>query len=470
MKKVRAIHSRGSSLSDPHWRFGLQCEVPRSEVPTFVDEITNAGGEGYQGVFVYPDYEHDRCGYAIEWYLPWKKLRFGYKVGVEFWVTDRPLTEMSGYIIFGEDHPMFGQTPTADGLEEKGVQEKLLKTLSAAGDVPRTELVQIRFMSLPSSSAITRGLDFDDLGLRLLPSVRVSPSGTPVSALLIKVRARSKSEGGQLAYRRMLDVVAASTLATGSAVQQFAPQSTSRKRIRPWVPALDCPPEVAYRGLRQHRADLGASDVSDRLQLAIRWFLTGRATEKLKNAVFAYHTALQVIERHPTLATVALFAALAPFRGPSLCPERPVCPSCSKQLGHETKGEARRIADALRDMFHLGTEDKEYTDLVAVLLRLYQRRRSAFVHDAAVGLSEPGQVSQPLLPSADIAFPPALMEQNDISVLRGVCQRALLQRICEMSGDVWDPARFDIKWEIARPRGMTASITLPARIPVGIRV
>ena len=66
--------------------FGLTTQIPRSDVPGICQGLAYLALERNGGFYYYPRYEANKMAAAFEWYLPHRNRRFGFKVGVEFWV------------------------------------------------------------------------------------------------------------------------------------------------------------------------------------------------------------------------------------------------------------------------------------------------------------------------------------------------------------------------------------------------
>lgn len=106
----KTIFTRGGAAETPNWRFALSAKIPRSAVPELCEGLAYIVGERHGGSYYYPDYKNARMGVAFEWYSPYGGWRFGYKLGVEFWIGEADLEQLGAYVLYGEDHPKRGHS------------------------------------------------------------------------------------------------------------------------------------------------------------------------------------------------------------------------------------------------------------------------------------------------------------------------------------------------------------------------
>ena len=103
-KRQRVIHTRGNAAETPNWRFSLSTSIARKDVPELCQGLAFIVGERKGGSYYYPDYVDGKTAAAFEWYRPYRRRIFGYKIGVEFWIEETNLEKLGVYVLYGEDH------------------------------------------------------------------------------------------------------------------------------------------------------------------------------------------------------------------------------------------------------------------------------------------------------------------------------------------------------------------------------
>ena len=102
-KRQRVIHTRGNAAETPNWRFSLSTSIARKDVPELCQGLAFIVGERKGGSYYYPDYVDGKTAAAFEWYRPYRRRIFGYKIGVEFWIEETNLEKLGVYVLYGED-------------------------------------------------------------------------------------------------------------------------------------------------------------------------------------------------------------------------------------------------------------------------------------------------------------------------------------------------------------------------------
>jgi hypothetical protein len=131
-KPKRTLHTRGGAAEEPNWRFGIDADIPRADIPELCDGLGFIAREKRGGSYFYPDYKNGKMAVAFEWYLPYRGWALGYKVGVEFWVEDGNLRQLGAYVLYGPDHPQEGLEPAFDKSEQASFQRRIIQTLERA--------------------------------------------------------------------------------------------------------------------------------------------------------------------------------------------------------------------------------------------------------------------------------------------------------------------------------------------------
>ena len=103
-----------------------------------------------------------------------------------------------------------------------------------------------------------------------------------------------------------------------------------------------------------------------------------RLRRTFDNSLFAYYTAKELLAQFPTVASVALIAALKPFRATGKCPGAVTCSLCGN-LGfrHDNTGEAASISATLGNNFGFAEDDGRRTEMREMIKHFYRTQRSS---------------------------------------------------------------------------------------------
>jgi len=448
------IFTRGGEAEKPNWRFGLSAKIGREQVPELCEALAHIVAERYGGHYYYPDYDNKRVGVAYEWYAPHRGRRFGFKLGVEFWVGEGDLEEIGAYVLYAEDHPKKGQVPDFDSSEQKLFQKKVIETLSLAiarrSQLEGKRFHTVHYIELNASGLLQAPFELPALGALVLPTVLLGKQNTRVSAIVQTVNARFRDEAKQLGWRRFSKLLAFLTLASGTHFQPYrstlgrTPLKQFVKDIDPDIPLDRVYPAGKYKN-GAHWNDLGPwnglkalSDCYSGLDSVLQ--------SQLDDSIFAYYTAKEVLSKFPTLAVVALVASLKLFRRVSKCEGSVSCSRCGElDYRHDLKGEARSISDSLCEEFGLSATDERRIAIGELVKDIYRTHRSGYVHDAILRHGEFGVQLPAHVPDAKAAISKRLLRQNQLMTIDLLARRAILQRVCRLAGKEFDSAAYGIE-------------------------
>src|SRR5437879_4018723 len=482
-RKQRVIHTRGSAAETPNWMFGLTTQIPRSEIPEICEGLAYLALEGNGGFYYYPFYEANKMGAAFEWYLPHRNRRFGFKVGVEFWVDSGNLETLSAYVLYGEDHPKRDRAPDFSEKEKLEFQRKIIETVELASNwrvrIAEKEFFTVHYIELPSEEIINDVLEFPSLKAYVLPTVCIGKERRRVSAVIQTVSAHFREEAKDLGGQEFVKLCALLTLAVGRHYRSYKPKlpRPGPRQFLDTVTPLPSFDQLYPKGKYTIPRGNSRCSIVEPLRLVSEFYSRIPVSARLKfdDSVFAYCTAQELIARRfSTVATVALIAALNLFRRSQKCPGKVQCSECDGLEGfrHDRIGEAASIAQELCDLLGLDSANQKSAELREMIRSVYSTQRSSYVHDAVLRHGEFRNVgsARNAGPTTTSPFSDRLIDQNELETLDLVTRRALLQHMAQLSGLSFNPASFGIepgKFE-CKSRAV-AEFVVPQNVLVGVR-
>lgn len=434
------------------------------------------------GYYYYPFYDANKVGAAFEWYLPFWNRRFGFKVGLEFWVDSGSLQELNGYVLYGEDHPKRGRPPEFTEEEKSQFQRNIIEILQLASDwSDRTrdqQFFTLHYLEVGPDEAANNVLELPALKARLLPAVFIGKEKRAVSAVIQSVRAHCRGEAKRIGAEEFLKLCALLTLSVGRHYKSYR-YNFRRPALKQFVDTIDPLPtfdEIYPKGQYKIPAANARCRVAEPLRHISEYYsrIPVDIRSDFDNSLFAYYTAKDLTDRRFfTVATVALIAALKTFRRPRKCPGEVQCSKCGtlQNFKHNEIGEAASMGEQLSSLFGLDPANEQSGKMRQTIKRTYERHRSAYVHDAVVRHGEFKDAGPRFeCPGAHSPFSDQLVSHNDLSTLELLTRRALLQHMAQLSGLPFDPATFGFEPEKFEVKSTSqGTFTVPQGVIVGIR-
>ncbi len=372
-KPERVVDTRGGAADTPNWRFGITADIPRATVPEVIEGLDYYSRERLGGSYFYPDYVNNKLAVAFEWYLRYRGSPFGYRVGIEFWVTESNLQQIGAYVLYGPDHPLKGQQPKFSKSEQAKFQKKILSVLQIVSNwrnnlTPQT-FFTVHYLELHQSHAIHRLTEIPALNAHIMPTVLMGKENSRVSAVIHSIQARFREEARAIGGHSFAEVCALLTLATGehyhgyrstlgkTALKQFL------KKISPLPVVEDVYPKGKYKLAPPEWPEFSLRALESAAEC--RALLNDRERSAFDRSLFAFYVAKDLLgRRFTTVSAVALIAALKPFRSPVKCEGHLSCDTCgSLNLRHELHGEASSLAVSLAELFGLEEGDEKRNKL-----------------------------------------------------------------------------------------------------------
>lgn len=480
-KRERIIHTRGSVAETPNWRFGISTTVPRPDVPEFCEALAYLALERNGSANYYPDYAKRRTGAAFEWYLPYRRQRFGFKVAVEFWVSDTDVEKLGGYVLYGEDHPQRGRVPEFSRDERSWFQKHITQTLQIASEWdsrPLDYFHPVHYVCIPHHHLFTRLTEVPQLGIHILPSVLLGRQRRPVSAVVHSIPARHAKEADNIAARNFARLCAVLTLATGHYHESFKSQVKHlglKKSIGSFELNTNLDrvyPKGKYRIPEEQSSAEREAGICAVMEIYSS--IDSPTRSKLDDALFAYYVGKHLVGQHfSTLATVAFIAALKPFRSRRECSGILTCSACGKlAMKHDVAGEVAELVSNLARLFGMKSGSEEASELRKSIRDVYRHQRSSYVHDAILRHGEFQSVGPSMAaPSPSSPISDYLRAHNELQTLELITRRALLQYIiCRLGKMEFDPKTYGIEAAKFTSRTtMFGLFTAPSKVLVAIR-
>src|ERR1700688_2145734 len=478
-KAKKTIYTRGAGAETPNWRFALSARIPRNALPELCEGLAFIVGERSGGSYYYPDYANRRMAAAFEWYARHRGRKFGYKLGVEFWIEASDLEQLGAYVLYGEDHPKWGQPPDFDAIQQREFQRKVIKVLDLATNwrtqAPSQQFHTVGYIQLHPRGLLKHHTEIASIGTLVLPTVLMGRQNARVSAVIQSVPARFKDEAKVIALRRFLKLCALLTLATGEHYGPYV-STLGRTPLKQFVDRV-CPPPPASHvypngKYKSYEGDDDASVWNSVKLLSDQYSsLDPKLQTELDGSIFAYYTAKELQKRFPTVAAVALIASLGLFRHTAKCEGSITCSNCGDlNFRHETKGEARSIADSLCENFGLAAGDDRRDELHRLVRHVYSAHRSGDVHDAILRHGEFGSQQPDHVPEEKAAISERLKRQNELMTMDLLTRRALLQHIASLAGRQFVSTDYGIEPERFKfSVGSVGRFVVGSKYWVGIR-
>jgi hypothetical protein len=478
-KPKRAVYTRGGAAEEPSWRFGINADIPRAAVPELCDGLGFIAREKHGGSYFYPDYKNGKMAAAFEWYLPYRSWPLGYKVGVEFWVEDGNLRQLGAYVLYGPDHPRKGLEPAFSKSEQALFQRRIVQTVERAeqwrAKLQAQQFFTVHYVEMPSG-IVRKTVEIPSLGAYVLPTVHMGKENRRVSAVIQVVEARFKEEAKSVGGLGAVRLCALLTLATGEYYEGYRSTlgRTPLKQLLAGISPMPALGAVYPKGkFKMPLDDAQELPLEGPLRVARCYgSIIQRDRSEFDNSLFAYYTAEDLTrKRFPTVAAVALIAALKPFRGVVKCEGTVSCDKCGVlRIRHDLRGEASGIAASFADMFGLPEADERRRKLEQTVKAVYRGQRSSFVHDAIFRHGEFGPWDPFILPSRTSAISEKLVRRNQLLTVRFLTRRALLQHAHRLAGEIFDPFVYRIDPDRFEAHlASTGSFYISNKYPTGIR-
>ncbi len=488
-KPKRTVYTRGGSADEPNWRFGIDADIPRADIPELCDGLGFIAREKRGGSYFYPDYKNGKMAVAFEWYLPYRSWPLGYKVGVEFWVEDGNLRKLGAYVLYGPDHPRRGLDPAFGKSGQASIQRRIIQTVERAiqwrAKLQAQRFFTVHYLEMPTG-ILRKTAEIPSLGAYILPTVRMGKENRPVSAVIQVVEARFKEEAKSVGGLGAVRLCALLTLATRAYYEGYRPTlgRIPLKRFLSGVSPMPALGAVYPKGkFKMPLDDAQELALEGPLQVARCYAsLVEPARSEFNNSLFTYYTAQDLTRKgFRTVAAVALIAALKPFRGVLECEGTVLCKKCNSSVScdkcgrlefpHNLRGEAPAIAASLADLFGLPEADERRSKLEQTVKAVYRGQRSSFVHDAIFRHREFGPRDPFILPGRISAISDKLVRYNQLLTIQFLTRRALLQHLHRMAGETFDPSVYGIEPDrFEAPLGSMGSYYVSDKYPTGIRV
>jgi hypothetical protein len=498
-KPKRIVNTRGGAAETPNWKFGLNADIPRAEIPELIEGLDFIAREKRGGSYFYPDYKNDKLAVAFEWYLPFRSWPFGYKVGVEFWVEPRNLQQVGAYVLYGPDHPQKGLKPTFSKSEEAAFQRRIIQTIETAigwrSKLQSQQFFLVHYLEMPNSAVIRKTIEIPSLGAYILPTVWMGKENRPVSAVIQVVTVRFKEEAKSVGNLGATRLCALLTLATGNHYEGYRSTlgRTALKRSVTSICPMPDPGAVYPKGKFKMPLDEAHELPLEGPLRVARCYgsLVARDRSEFDRSLFAYYTAEDLVRiGFPTVAAVAMIAALKPFRGTLKCEGTVSCKKCGStvscekcgstvscekcgrlQFPHDIRGEASGIAASLGDLFEFPEADERRSKLEQTIKAVYGQQRSSFVHDAIFRHGEFGPRDPDVFPSQKSAISEKLVRRNQLSTIQFLTRRALLQHLHRLAGESFDPSIYGIEpQKFEAPLGSKGWFVVGSKYLTAIRV
>jgi hypothetical protein len=477
-KKRRGIYSRGSSAESPNLRFSLDTRIARVDIPQLCEGLGYIAIERGGGFYYYPDYKNDRIGAAFEWYQPYSGWKFGYKFGLEFWVDQGDLHQIGAYVLYGEDHPSHGLPPIFSVAQQRRIQKQIVKTVEMAlawRTLPQSNFFTVHYLELHTRASLKTAMQLPALDAVVLPTVILGKQNTRVSAVILRVPAYFREQAKKNGAEKFSRICALLTLALGQHHQPYK-STLGKTPLKQFVKSVEPVPSIqSVYPARKYRTPPDQEDQAawKSLQnLAENYMaLDPPARSRFDNSLFAYYTAKELLGRFPTIATVALVAALKPFRSATKCTGNLTCSVCGPMtFRHDKVGEPKAIAAELAQCFRLNIDDPRRNQLAETITHVYRTQRSSYVHEAILRHGEFGTQATDHAPDKGGAIPNRVERQNQLHTVEYLARRALLQCIADLTGRAFDEATFGIdKEKFKTTVGSFARISVGSKYWVGIR-
>lgn len=180
------------------------------------------------------------------------------------------------------------------------------------------------------------------------------------------------------------------------------------------------------------------------------------ARDNLDDSLLAYYAGMELVNTHPTLATVTVIAALGSLYTVPKCDGSLACTKCNAlPWKHNLLGDRSTLTNVLSELFGIAVDDPERKNLAELLERIYSKHRSAFVHSAIMRHGEmgEGQMDSIAIPTETSHVPNLYEYFHDLQAFMKVARRGILEHLARLAGGATiDYETFSLSREVGPVR------------------
>jgi hypothetical protein len=422
-----------------HWTLS-GFRIPRPEADRFVRSLHDLALEknGAAHYFTTKDNAHTDCRY--EFSVRVGSNPHGARVLLQIRVGDADVTQA---LLHAFLHSAEGTlTALTSGnkrllarVQTSGIQFLIDATLRFVTPPTLHDSV-VFYLKFAGREALCRPVELLGGGAVVLPT-RFTPKDLHrLSPVLVRVHASSRQDAKSRALREISRITALFTTALSTEVKTELVRFEGRRRVPEAVeePLTDLESLYSKRWIAPS-GEWDDTPLRQRLEGIVHLFgsLPPERAETAENAMFAFSAAVQFLHKHPTVAIVALIAALGALtKGMrESCSGEVGCSACGKlhNFRHDLVGERVSIVKLVADFYQLEPQSKNRRAMEKLIARMYSEQRSSYVHGAKLhhGEYHKGFDYLTIMPSSKRAVSALYQAQCDLFTMLMVVRSVIIR-------------------------------------------
>jgi len=472
----------------PRTFWNIDLSLSRSDVPKLCQGLHSIIHEKNGACFYYPDIKAIKTDCRYEWQIPYQGRKFGLKLGIRFSIDNNDLKSIEVFVAYGDESDKFGEPPSFSQRELEKFHQIFLDIIREALFRSKPESKKyyhiIFHIEIPPFKRVAEPIKLEEFNLTIFPTVIIKKDTKRVSAVAVSVKESSVPVAKAAALREVTILCALLTLANGALFKTIHIDWPKNRKPIETIDNLD--PLPKNESLYPYRRWIVCNDeidfeFRDRIENIMRIYhnLSDSEQTKLLDSIFAYYAGKEIQNKQPTLATVSFMAALSPFRNVKQCTGTVKCTKCGllrspdgSNFHHFLTGDRVSLFNSLCKIFKINQGAKNYNELNILLTNIYNRHRSAFVHEATLRHGEyyKDYNLPAALPAENLPYSELLIYRQDLHSFERIVRRALLELLAKKAGVSLNYKILKLDIRIRTSTAFEISISLPAKIPVGIKM
>lgn len=326
-------------------------------------------------------------------------------------------------------------------------------------------------LEMPYKMGVKKFKQTKDNTIKIYPTRIVKEKNKRISPIAIKVKSSCYNSGKYKANNTFSIFCALMTLANGQLYNKAILSRSKNKKLE-FTKNID---EIDEERLYPQRTNFPTLEKLDNMiwdRTDSIWLaycnLTKEEKKYYKLALFAYNTACETSKNQQTLSIIPYISALGSLANSyqKRCSGDICCSNCgSLNFKHNIVGDKAAISLLIIEILQI-KEDKQ-NDLKKMINRIYDKQRSAYVHNAKLRHTEynKGFGTPSAFPTKTKLVKDLFVYQNDLSSLKHLTRQVLLKWLSKKSkinfdDDLFGHSRFESSSLIQSVVTIPSNITL----------
>lgn len=471
----------------PRTFWDIDSNLPRLDIAKLCRGLDSIINEKHGVCFYYPDMKASKTDCRYEWQIPYKGKKFGLRLCMRFSVGNNDLKSIEASVAYGDQSDKLGQPPSFTQKEIEIFHQVFLSVMKDAlfRSTPEAKkYYHVAFyVEIPPFKRVAEYIKLKEFGVTIFPTVILKTDNKRVCFVAVSVRESSMRIAKAVALRKVTILCALLTLAKDSFFKTIHIDWPENRKPIETIDSLDPLPE--NKSLYPYRRWFECNDEIDfdfknciEHITEIYHSLSDPEQTELLDPLFAYYAGKEIQHKQPTLAMISFIAALSAFYRTKQCTAKVKCEKCGllrfsdgSEFRHYLTGDRESLLNLLCESLRINKGSNEYSELDALLRRVYSKHRSAFVHGSVFRHGEyyKNYNLPKAMPTEESPYSGLLIYQQDLISFERIVRRTLLELLAKKSA-------ISLKYKILKLDELKisshvifeASISLPGKTRVGI--